>query len=102
MNLLDWRRTPMTLVFERVRQEAVQRHVEVLASELVGLAPAEALVDIARQALHFGRLDATAVLETRLLEQALDGRLWPPVGADRGPLWTERGEAGAADTLGGP
>ena len=33
---------------------------------------AEALVDVARQALHFGRLDAEAILETRLLEHALD------------------------------
>ncbi len=72
MNLLDTRRTPMWLVFERIREEASQRGVDVLESELVGLAPAEALVDIARHALLFGRLDAAAMLETRLLEQALD------------------------------
>ena len=51
---------------------AALQHVEVLESELVGMAPAEALVDVARQALHFGRLDANAILETRLLEHALD------------------------------
>ncbi len=73
MNLLDMRRTPMAVVFERVRQEAALRHVTVLESELVGMAPAEALVDVARQALHFGHLDASAVLETRLLEHALGG-----------------------------
>jgi glutamate formiminotransferase len=72
MNLLDTRRTPIALVFERVRQEAALQHVEVLESELVGMAPAEALVDIARQALKFGQLDANAILETRLLEHALD------------------------------
>jgi glutamate formiminotransferase len=72
MNLLDTRRTPMTVVFERVRDEAARLGVEVQASELVGMAPAEALVDVARQALHFGRLDAEAILETRLLEHALD------------------------------
>jgi glutamate formiminotransferase len=71
MNLLDTRRTPMTLVFERIRSEAAQLGVEVLESELVGLAPAEALVDVVRQALRFARLDADAVLETRLLELAL-------------------------------
>jgi glutamate formiminotransferase len=73
MNLLDTRRTPMALVFERIRAEAARHQVDVLESELVGLAPAEALVDVARDALRFGRLDAEAVLETRLLEQALDG-----------------------------
>ena len=36
------------------------------------MAPAEALVDVARQSLRFGRLDADAILETRLLEQALE------------------------------
>lgn len=72
MNLLDTRRTPMALVFERIREEAARRGVAVLESELVGMAPAEALVDVARQSLQFGKLDAEAVLETRLLEQALE------------------------------
>jgi glutamate formiminotransferase len=72
MNLLDTRRTSLWQVFERIRTEAARRGVDVLQSELVGLAPTEALVDVARQALRFGRLDAEAVLETRLLEQALE------------------------------
>jgi glutamate formiminotransferase len=71
MNLLDTRRTPMALVFKRIRQAAAQLGVEVLESELVGMAPAEALVDVARQALQFGRLDVDAILETRLLKDAL-------------------------------
>lgn len=72
MNLLDTRRTSMSVVFERIREEARLRGVRVLESELVGLAPAEALVDVARQSLQFGKLDADAMLETRLLEQALE------------------------------
>jgi glutamate formiminotransferase len=71
MNLLDTRRTPMSLVFERVRREAEALGVEVLESELVGMAPAEALVEVAHHALRFGQLDANAILETRLLEHAL-------------------------------
>ena len=71
MNLLDVRRTPMAVVFERIREEAARQGVMVLQSELVGMAPAEALVDVARQTLHFGRLDTNAVIELRLLEQAL-------------------------------
>jgi glutamate formiminotransferase len=72
MNLLDTRRTPIWRVFDVIRAEATKRGVSVLESELVGLLPAEAVTDIARQALQFGRLDAEAVLETRLLEQALE------------------------------
>jgi glutamate formiminotransferase len=71
MNLLDTRRTPMGLVFERIREAAAQRGVLVLESELVGLAPAEAIADVAQQALRFGRLDASQMLETRLLDQEL-------------------------------
>jgi len=71
MNLLDTARTPMTLVFERIRQEAGRYGVQVLESELVGMAPAQALVDVAREALRFGRLDADAILETRLLQHTL-------------------------------
>jgi glutamate formiminotransferase len=72
MNLLDTRRTPMSLVFERIREAAAQRGVGILESELVGLAPAETLVDVARQSLRFGQLTADSVLETHLLQQALD------------------------------
>jgi glutamate formiminotransferase len=71
MNLLDTQRTPMAAVFERIRDEAAQRGIEVLESELVGMAPAEVLVDVARDALRFSRLDANAILETRLLQHAL-------------------------------
>jgi glutamate formiminotransferase len=71
MNLLDTLRTPMALVFERISHEAAGYGVEVLESELVGMAPAQALADIARQVLRFGHLDADAILETRLLQHAL-------------------------------
>jgi len=71
MNLLDFRRTPLHVVFERVAAEARARSVDVLASELVGMLPAHALVDAGKHYLRFGQLEASAVIETRLLEHAL-------------------------------
>ena len=68
MNLLDYRVTSLPVVYERIRLEAEQRGVSILHSELVGLAPAEAIVDVARDALRFQHLAAESVLETRLLE----------------------------------
>jgi glutamate formiminotransferase len=68
MNLLDPRRTPLHVVFDRVLREADERGVAVLQSELVGLAPTQALVEVARACLRFGKLDASAAIETRLLE----------------------------------
>jgi len=71
MNLVDHRRTPLHVVFDRIRHEAHERGVAVLHSELVGMLPAEALVDVARAALRFEQLEATSVLEARVLEAAL-------------------------------
>jgi glutamate formiminotransferase len=71
MNLLDLRATALHVVFELVRREAEQQGVSVLESELVGLLPADALVQLGREYLRFGRLDPSQVLETRLLEAAL-------------------------------
>jgi glutamate formiminotransferase len=71
MNLLDTRRTPMAVVFERIRQAAEAAGVDVLESELVGMAPADALVAVARDALKCRGLDAEGMLETRLLRYAL-------------------------------
>jgi len=42
MNLLDYRRTPLPLLFERVRGEAARLGVGVRRAELVGLAPRQA------------------------------------------------------------
>lgn len=71
MNLLDVERTPMHVVFERVRDEAAARGVQVLESELVGLAPTAALAQIARSYLRFPTLRADQAVEARLLAALL-------------------------------
>lgn len=43
INLLDFRKTPLHLVFDTVKQEAESRGVYVTGSELVGLIPLEAI-----------------------------------------------------------
>ena len=43
INLLDFRKTPLHLVFDTVREEAEARGVYVTGSELVGLIPLEAI-----------------------------------------------------------
>jgi glutamate formiminotransferase len=47
MNLLDFRTTPMWQVWESVRSEAAEDGVHLRESELIGLAPLEALLDVA-------------------------------------------------------
>jgi glutamate formiminotransferase len=50
MNLLDFRTTPLWLVWEAVRSEAAEDGVHLAESELIGLAPLAALLDVADHA----------------------------------------------------
>ena len=73
MNLVDFERTPLHRAFEAVRAEAAAHGVEVRASEIVGLAPAAALLPAAARAL---RLDGFA--SSRVLDLRLPAREAPP------------------------
>ena len=59
MNLLDFRTTPIWLVWESVRAEAAEDGVHLAESELIGLAPLAALLDVADHAGVSARLSQT-------------------------------------------
>lgn len=61
MNLLDFSVTPLWLVWDTVRAEAASDGVELLESELIGLCPLAALLDVAD---HSG-FDPSASVEAR-------------------------------------
>jgi glutamate formiminotransferase / 5-formyltetrahydrofolate cyclo-ligase len=50
MNLLDFRTTPLWRVWETVRAEAAEDAIELAESELIGLAPLAAFLDVADHA----------------------------------------------------
>jgi glutamate formiminotransferase len=66
MNLLDFRTTALWRVWEVVRAEAAEDGVELAESELIGLAPVAAFLDVAR---HAGAPD-DAPVEERLAAAA--------------------------------
>ena len=68
INLTDYRVTPLPRVFAAVREEAAARGIDIDGSELYGLAPAEALLDAARETLQLSALDPAQVIELRLLD----------------------------------
>ena len=68
MNLTDFQRTPIHRVTELIRTEAARFGLAVTRSEVVGLLPAEALVDAARFYLQLTDLSSSQVLENRLSE----------------------------------
>ena len=66
MNLTDYHYTPIHRVMEMIRSEAARFGLAVTHSEVVGLLPAEALVDAARFYLQLADLAPSQVLENRL------------------------------------
>ena len=66
MNLTDYERTPIFLVFEAVVREAERYGVDVLESEIIGLVPAAALVGASEYFLQLCSVRQDQILETRL------------------------------------
>ena len=66
MNLTDYQRTPIHRVTELIRSEAARLGLAITRSEVVGLLPAEALIDAARFYLQLTDLSPSQVLENRL------------------------------------
>jgi glutamate formiminotransferase/formiminotetrahydrofolate cyclodeaminase len=69
MNLTDYRRTPIHRVTESIRSEAARFGLAITRSEVVGLLPAEALIDAARFYLQLADLSSGQVLENRLSDE---------------------------------
>jgi glutamate formiminotransferase/glutamate formiminotransferase/formiminotetrahydrofolate cyclodeaminase len=67
MNLLDVERTHLHEVVAAVSAAAADRGVDVIGGELVGLMPASVAVAAAAEPLALPALDATRILELRLL-----------------------------------
>lgn len=74
MNLVDVTKSPMQRVFALVREEADRYGVPIIGSEIVGLVPEDALLDVAEHALRLERFDRDQVLERRLASDAAGGR----------------------------
>ena len=66
MNLLDHQRTGIAQVVGEIRRLAAEAGVEIDHCELIGLAPAEALLDVAGEALRLRDFSPDQALELRL------------------------------------
>lgn len=68
MNMTDFKKTPLSRVFESVRAEAERYGVSIVGSEIVGLVPSEALIDAADYFLRLEGFRPSQILERRLRE----------------------------------
>jgi glutamate formiminotransferase / 5-formyltetrahydrofolate cyclo-ligase len=74
MNLVDYRRTSLLDLLVRVGAEARAQGTEVIGTELVGLAPAEAVLGPLRSMIACDELGGNKLVEWRLLEEELRAR----------------------------
>lgn len=68
INMTDFRATPLHRAFEMIRSEAARYGVLPTESEIVGLVPEDALLDVAEHYLQLNRFKRAQVLERRLAE----------------------------------
>jgi glutamate formiminotransferase len=67
INLVDFERTPLYVVFEAVRQRCEVRGIEIAGSELIGMIPAAALRSSEGYDLQWENMHPELVLENRLI-----------------------------------
>lgn len=68
MNMVDYTKTSLFRVFDTIEREAMRYGVNVIGSEIIGLVPMQALVDVADYYLRLEDFDSSQILETRMFE----------------------------------
>lgn len=66
--MVDYTKTPLFRVFDTVEREARRYGVNVIGSEIIGLVPMDALVDVADYYLRLEGFDKSQILEKRMAE----------------------------------
>ncbi len=68
MNLVEYTKTPIFRVFETIKSEAARYGVNVTSSEVIGLVPNDALVDVSDFYLRLENFTKAQILEEKLKE----------------------------------
>lgn len=68
MNMVDYTKTSLFRVFDTVEREARRYGVNVTGSEVIGLVPMNALIDVAEYYLRLEDFDNVQILENRMAE----------------------------------
>ena len=73
MNLVNYTKTPVFRVFETIKSEATRYGVNVTSSEIIGLVPNEAILDVADFYLRLENFSKEQILEEKLRQAAGSG-----------------------------
>jgi glutamate formiminotransferase len=63
MNLLDYKTTPIHIVMAKIEEEAAEKGVEIVNSEIIGLVPLDALLDTAYARLKLKDFSRERILD---------------------------------------
>ncbi len=74
MNLVNYTQTPIFRIFETIKSEAARYGVNVLSSEIVGLVPQQALLDVADFYLRLENFTSNQVLEEKMRRSGVGGK----------------------------
>ncbi|RKX24625.1 MAG: glutamate formimidoyltransferase [Candidatus Zixiibacteriota bacterium] len=74
MNLINYTKTPIFRVFETIKSEAARYGINVTSSEIVGLVPNQAVLDVADFYLRFEGFSKEQVLEEKLASVGTSGQ----------------------------
>ena len=96
LNLTNSEKTPIHVVFDAVQREAERRGVGIAGTELVGLLPQQAIIQVAEQALKLERLDARSIIETSLGAPESQEAIHRSTSAPQKPLAATLAEVSAA------
>ena len=66
INMVNYQGTPLFRVFETVKNEAARYGVNVIGSEIIGMTPMQALLDVAEYYLRLDGFERKQVLEDSL------------------------------------
>jgi glutamate formiminotransferase len=87
MNLTDYRVTPAHVAVERVAAEAAKHGAAIVAGELVGLIPEDALLAAGRHALWIDHIGDAQILERRLAQVQASNAVHQPFMQQANDLW---------------
>ena len=73
MNLVNYTKTPIFRVFETIKSEAARYGVNVTSSEVIGLLPNDAIVDVADFYLRLENFSRNQILEEKLRAAGVGG-----------------------------
>ncbi|WP_041077150.1 glutamate formimidoyltransferase [Thermotoga caldifontis] len=68
MNMTNYKKSPLFRVFETIKREAERYGVPVVGTEIIGMVPLQAMLDVAQFYLQLDDFNANRIIETKIIE----------------------------------